>query len=44
VKTEVRAAFAAGADGVVLSREYTEMWLANLAAAGDATRELFAKS
>ncbi len=42
VKAEVRAAFAAGADGVVLSREYTEMWLANLAAAGDATREVFA--
>lgn len=44
VKAEVRAAFAAGADGVVLSREYTEMWLANLAAAGDATREIFAKA
>ncbi len=44
VKAEVRAAFAAGADGVVLSREYTEMWLKNLAAAGDATREIFAKS
>jgi hypothetical protein len=44
VKAEVRAAFAAGADGVVLSREYTEMWLKNLAAAGDATREIFAKA
>jgi hypothetical protein len=44
VKAEVRAALGAGADGVVLSREYTEMWLANLAAAGDATREIFAKS
>jgi hypothetical protein len=44
VKAEVRAAFAAGADGVVLSREYTEMWLANLTAAGDATREVFAKA
>ena len=44
VKAEVRAAFAAGADGIVLSREYTEMWLKNLAAAGDATREIFAKS
>ncbi len=42
VKAEVRAAFAAGGDGVVLAREYTEMWLANLAAAGDATREIFA--
>jgi hypothetical protein len=44
VKAEVKAGFDAGADGVVLSREYTEMWLANLAAAGDATREIFAKS
>ncbi|MDR3470561.1 MAG: hypothetical protein P4M09_02540, partial [Devosia sp.] len=43
VKAEVRAAFAAGADGVVLAREYTEMWLANLAAAGDATREILTK-
>src|SRR5580698_8856517 len=38
VKAEVNAAFAAGADGIVLSREYTEMWLANLAAAGEASR------
>jgi len=44
VKAEVHAAFNAGADGVVLSREYTEMWLANLSAAGDATREIFSKS
>jgi len=44
VEAEVRAAFAAGADGVVLAREYTEMWLKNLAAAGDATREIFAKA
>ncbi len=43
VKAEVRAAFGAGADGVVLAREYTEMWLANLAAAGDATREIFSR-
>jgi hypothetical protein len=28
----------------VLSREYTEMWLANLSAAGDTLREMFAKS
>ena len=28
----VRAAFDAGADGVVLSREYMEMWLAHLSA------------
>jgi hypothetical protein len=44
VKAEVRASFDAGADGIVLSREYTEMWLANLSAAGDATRAIFAKS
>jgi hypothetical protein len=44
VKAEVRASFDAGADGIVLSREYTEMWLANLAAAGDASRAIFAKS
>ncbi|HZP06192.1 MAG TPA: hypothetical protein VFB43_14925 [Terracidiphilus sp.] len=44
VKAEVEASFDAGADGIVLSREYTEMWLANLAAAGDATRAIFAKS
>ncbi len=44
VKAEVQAAFDAGGDGVVLSREYTEMWLANLAAAGEATRRIFSKS
>lgn len=44
VKAEVEAAFAAGADGIVLSREYTEMWLANLAAAGEATRAIFARA
>jgi hypothetical protein len=44
VKAEVSAAFAAGADGIVLSREYTEMWLANLAAAGEASRQIFARS
>ena len=44
VKAEVEAAFGAGADGIVLSREYTEMWLANLSAAGDASRQIFAKS
>ena len=42
VKAELKAAFAAGGDGVVLAREYTEMWLANLAAAGQASREIFA--
>ena len=39
----MRAAFEAGADGVVLAREYVEMWLANLSAAGDTLREIFAK-
>jgi hypothetical protein len=34
----------AGANGVVLSREYTEMWLANLTTAGDTLRQEFAKS
>jgi hypothetical protein len=29
---------------VVLSREYVEMWLANLTAAGDALREIFANT
>jgi hypothetical protein len=41
VRKAVRAAFGAGADGVVLSREYVEMWLANLAAAGETLREIF---
>jgi hypothetical protein len=44
VKRSVHAAFEAGANGVVLSREYVEMWLANLTAAGDALREVFANS
>ena len=44
VRHAVRAAFGAGADGVVLSREYVEMWLANLSAAGDTLREIFAHS
>jgi hypothetical protein len=41
VRRSVRAAFEAGANGVVLSREYTEMWLANLSAAGDELRRIF---
>lgn len=40
VKDAVLAAFAGGADGVVLSRKYSEMRLDNLAGAGDALREL----
>lgn len=43
VTAEVEAAFGAGAQGVVLAREYTEMWLKNLQAAGDATRRIFAQ-
>ena len=44
VRRSVEAAFSAGANGVVLSREYVEMWLANLTAAGDTLRQVFAKS
>jgi len=36
----VIAAFKAGADGVILSRKYSEMKLANLTGAGDAMKEL----
>jgi len=43
VSAALRAAFGAGADGVVLSREYVEMWLANLTAAGDTLKEIFAQ-
>ncbi len=39
-KAVVEAAFHGGADGVILSRKYSEMKLANLRAAGDAVREL----
>lgn len=40
VKAAVLAALRAGAPGVVLSRKYAEMRLSNLAAAGEALREL----
>lgn len=40
VMESVRAAFRAGAPGVLLSRKYSEMRLANLSGAGDAVREL----
>jgi hypothetical protein len=40
VKSAVTAAFQAGAPGVLLSRKYSEMRLANLSGAGDAIREL----
>lgn len=39
-KAVVKAAFQGGADGVILSRKYSEMKLANLRGAGDAVREL----
>ena len=39
-KDAVSAAFRAGAHGVILSRKYSEMKLANLSGAGDAVREL----
>jgi hypothetical protein len=36
----VLAAFRAGADGVLLSRKYSEMKLANLRAAGAAVKQI----
>jgi hypothetical protein len=39
-KAAVLAAFRGGADGVILSRKYSEMKLANLAGAGEAIKEL----
>ncbi len=43
VTAEVNAALGAGADGVVFAREYTEEFLANLQAAGNATATYFAR-
>jgi hypothetical protein len=40
VKGAVPAAFQAGAQGIVLSRKYSEMRLANLAGVGAALKEL----
>jgi hypothetical protein len=40
VKAAVRAVFQGGANGIILSRNYTEMKPENLSAAGDALREL----
>jgi len=40
IKEAVLAAFQAGAPGVILSRKYSEMRLADLTGAGDAIREL----
>lgn len=42
VSQAIHAAFGAGASGVVLAREYVEMWLENLTAAGNTLREVFA--
>ncbi|HEX4038185.1 MAG TPA: twin-arginine translocation signal domain-containing protein [Acidobacteriaceae bacterium] len=42
IRASLTAAFDAGANGVVLSREYVEMYLANLSAAGEALRAIFA--
>jgi hypothetical protein len=44
VQAAIRAAYGAGANGVVLSTRYEEMWLANLTAAGDTLRETFTRS
>ena len=44
VRRSIHAAFGAGADGVVLAREYVEMWLANMAAAGETLREVFGQA
>ena len=41
VHRDVKSAFSAGAHGVILARDYNEMWLENLAAAGEAIREIF---
>jgi hypothetical protein len=40
VRDAVQAAFRAGSDGVILSRKYSEMKLANLKGAGDAVKQL----
>jgi hypothetical protein len=40
VRAAVKAAFTSGATGVILSRKYSEMKLANLAAAGEALKDL----
>ncbi len=44
IRAAIEAAFGAGADGVVLAREYAEMQLSNLSAAGDTLREVFART
>jgi hypothetical protein len=42
VRASVEAALGAGAPGIVLNRDYNEMQLANLSAAGEATRKFWA--
>ncbi len=44
VRAAVKQAFEAGAHGIVVSREYTEMQLENLSGVGDAIRELGLKT
>ncbi|HEY4046677.1 MAG TPA: hypothetical protein VGM27_07405 [Acidobacteriaceae bacterium] len=44
VQQAIQGAFGAGANGVVLSTRYEEMWLANLSAAGETLRQTFARS
>jgi hypothetical protein len=43
VRQAIKGAFGAGANGVVLSTRYEEMWLKNLSAAGDTLREVFSQ-
>ena len=40
IREVTKAAYRGGAQGLVISRKYSEMKLANLAAVGDALREL----
>jgi hypothetical protein len=40
VREAVTAALSAGAQGVILSRKYSEMWLSHLAGAGEALKDL----
>lgn len=43
VRESVIAALSVGAPGIVLNRDYNEMYLANLSAAGETSREIFSK-
>jgi hypothetical protein len=40
IREVTKAAYRGGAQGLVISRKYSEMKLANLAAVGDALREM----